>query len=60
MPNVKGASLNITSIGIFKNLSFSSKWNLRDVLRNKFRTITGIVGVTGCAMLIVCAIRNAK
>jgi putative ABC transport system permease protein len=55
LPKVKSASLNITSKGIFKKLSFSSKWNLRDVLRNKFRTITGIVGVTGCCMLIVCA-----
>jgi ABC-type antimicrobial peptide transport system permease subunit len=55
LPKVKSSSFNITSKGIFKKLSFSSKWNLRDVLRNKFRTITGIVGVTGCCMLIVCA-----
>jgi ABC-type antimicrobial peptide transport system permease subunit len=56
LPKVNNASLNITSKGIFKKLSFTSKWNLRDILRNKFRTITGIVGVTGCCMLIVCAI----
>jgi putative ABC transport system permease protein len=55
LPKVKSSSLNITSKGIFKKLSFSSIWNLRDVLRNKFRTITGLVGVTGCSMLIVCA-----
>jgi putative ABC transport system permease protein len=60
LPNVKSSSLNITSKGIFKKWSFSSKWNLRDILRNKFRTITGIVGVVGCCMLIVCAIRNVK
>jgi ABC-type antimicrobial peptide transport system permease subunit len=60
LPKVKSSSLNITSKGIFKKLSFSAKWNLRDVVRNKFRTITGIVGVTGCCMLIVCAIRNVK
>jgi putative ABC transport system permease protein len=56
LPKVKSSSLNITSKGIFKKLSFSAKWNLRDVLRNKFRTITGVVGITCCCMLIVCAI----
>lgn len=56
IPNVKNGSLNITKKRIFKNLSFSSKWNLRDIIRNKMRTIMGIVGVVGCSMLIVCAL----
>jgi len=56
LPKVKNGSLNITSKGIFKLMNFSSKWNLRDIIRNKFRTITGIAGITGCCMLIVCAI----
>ena len=56
MPNVKKGSLNITTKGIFKNLGFSSKWNLRDILRNKFRTITGVIGIVGCTTLIVCAL----
>lgn len=55
LPKVKNGSLNITSKGLFKYLNFSAKWNLRDILRNKFRTITGVVGITGCCMLIVCA-----
>ncbi len=55
MPKVKNGSLNITTKGIFKNLRFSSKWNLRDVIRNKFRTLTGVVGIVGCCTLIVCA-----
>lgn len=55
IPNVKKNSLNITTKGMFKKLSFASKWNIRDILRNKMRTVTGIAGVTGCAMLIVCA-----
>ena len=54
-PKVKTASINLTTKKIFKKLKFSSKWNLRDMLRNKVRTITGIVGITGCCMLIVCA-----
>lgn len=55
MPKVKGNSLNLTTKGIFKQLSFVSKWNIRDMFRNKVRTITGIAGVTGCSMLIVCS-----
>ena len=55
LPKVKNGSLNITTKGIFKKLSFSSKWNLRDVIRNKFSTITGVVGIVGCCTLIVCA-----
>lgn len=56
VPKVKKSSLNITTKGIFKRVSFSSKWNLRDILRNKARTIMGIVGVTTSCCLIVCAI----
>lgn len=56
IPNVKNGSLNITKKGIFKSLNFSSKWNLRDIIRNKMRTFMGIVGVVGCSMLIVCAL----
>lgn len=56
MPKVKKHSLDITTKGIFKKMSFSSRWNLRDVFRNKIRTIMGIVGVTSSCMMIVCAI----
>lgn len=56
LPKVKKGSLNITTKGIFKYMGFSSKWNLRDIVRNKFRTITGVVGIVGCCTLIVCAL----
>ena len=55
IPSVKNKSLNITTTGIFKKMSFNTKWNIRDMFRNKARTITGIVGITACAMLIVCS-----
>ena len=55
IPNVKKKSLNITTKGIFKNMSFSSKWNVRDIVRNKMRTFMGIAGVVGCCTLIVAA-----
>lgn len=56
LPSVNEKSLNITTKGIFNNMSFSSKWNLRDIIRNKFRTITGVIGIVGCCTLIVCAL----
>ena len=56
IPSVKGKSLDITTKGIFKKLSFSSIWNLRDIIRNKMRTFMGLAGVVGCCMLIVCAL----
>lgn len=55
LPNVKNGSIDITTKGIFKKMSFSTIWNVRDIIRNKIRTITGIVGISGCSMLIVCA-----
>lgn len=56
IPKVKRGSLDITTKGILKNLNFATKWNIRDILRNKIRTITGIVGIAGCSTLIVCAL----
>ena len=56
LPKVKKGSLNITTKGIFKKMSFASKWNFRDVVRNKIRTFTAIVGTAGSCMLVVCAL----
>ena len=56
IPSIKGHVLNITKKGFFKKLSFSSKWNARDILRNKMRTFMGLAGVIGCCTLIVCAL----
>ena len=55
MPKVKKNSLNITSKGIFKKLKFDTIWNIRDIIRNKIRTVMGIAGITGCTMILVCA-----
>lgn len=50
----RGAILRITD-KFGKRLSFSTKWNVRDVARNKLRTIMGVAGITGCAMMLVVA-----
>jgi putative ABC transport system permease protein len=55
IPNVKGRIINITKNNFFKKLSFESIWNIRDMLRNKMRSLMGIAGVVGCCMLIVCS-----
>ena len=56
IPSVKGKTLNITKKTIFKKLSFETIWNIRDILRNKMRTFMGLAGITGCCILIVCAL----
>ena len=55
IPSVKGRALNITKKGLFKKLSFTSVWNIRDIIRNKMRTFMGLAGVVGCCALIVCS-----
>ena len=55
IPKVKTKNLGMTSKGIFKKASVSTKWNIRDIGRNKGRSIMAIVGVIGCTMLLVCA-----
>lgn len=36
-----------------KKLSFGVKWNIRDVFRHKARSIMTLIGVMGCAILLV-------
>lgn len=40
---------------LWLKLNFSTQWNLRDILRNKARTMMGVVGVCGCTMLMLGA-----
>lgn len=55
VPKVKKTKFDLTTKGIFKKSSLSTRWNLRDIARNKARTMMVIVGIVGCTMLIVCA-----
>lgn len=43
----------LTTTGLFSKRSLSTKWNLRDIARNKGRTIMALVGIVGCTMLVV-------
>lgn len=55
IPKVKSTKFDLTTKGIFKKASISTRWNLRDVGRNKGRSLMAIVGITGCTMLMLCA-----
>ena len=39
---------------LWLRLDFATQWNIRDVMRNKMRSLMGILGVMGCAMLLIC------
>lgn len=55
IPKVKNTRFNFTTKGIFRKASISTRWNLRDIGRNKSRSLMAIVGIIGCTMLLVCA-----
>lgn len=55
IPKVKSTKFDLTTNGIFKKASISTRWNLRDVGRNKGRSLMAIVGIIGCTMLMLCA-----
>lgn len=40
---------------LWLSMNFSTQWNIRDIKRNKARSIMGMAGVAGCTMLLVCA-----
>ena len=40
---------------IWQMLPFSTQWNFRDITRNKVRTLMGVVGIAGCAMIMIAA-----
>lgn len=40
---------------LWQKLGFNAQWNLRDVTRNKIRSVMAVVGVLGCTALLLCA-----
>lgn len=42
------------SMPFWKGLSFSARYNLRDISRNKARTIFGLAGTISCMALMLC------
>lgn len=40
---------------LWQKFGFNTQWNMRDVSRNRIRSIMTIIGVLGCTALLVCA-----
>ena len=53
VPKVKKNSLDWSVK--FNKCKLSTRWNLRDIARNKGRSIAACVGIIGCTMLLVCS-----
>lgn len=41
---------------LWQHLKFNSQWNIRDILRNKMRSLMVVIGIAGCSGLLVCAL----
>lgn len=41
---------------LFHKLSFGTRWNMRDVMRHKSRTLMSLIGIIGCMILIVASL----
>ncbi len=41
---------------LWEKLSFGARWNLRDSMRHKSRTLMSLIGVVGCAIIVVAAL----
>ena len=54
VPKVSSSGF-IEKTSIWKRFSFNVRWNYRDAKRNKFRALMTIIGVMGCAALLVSA-----
>lgn len=50
----------IERLAIWKKLSFSVRYNIRDIIRNKFRSLLGFVGVMLCMALLLSAFASKQ
>lgn len=53
-PAVMGAGF-LEKTPLWKRLSFATRWNMRDINRNRMRTIAGFTGVVLCTVLTLTA-----
>ena len=53
-PGVMGAG-SLERTPLWKKLSFATRWNLRDINRNRLRTLGGLAGILLCSILLLTA-----
>lgn len=51
-----GKPMLIEKTKLWERSRFGTKWNLRDIMRHKSRSIVTLIGVIGCMVLMVAAI----
>lgn len=49
----KMKKLAIEKTKIWHKFSFGTRWNMRDIMRHKSRTLMSLIGIVGCTLLIV-------
>ncbi|MBQ6443806.1 MAG: FtsX-like permease family protein [Methanosphaera sp.] len=53
-PKISGNSLLEKTV-IWKKLGFNARWNIRDIKRNKIRSLVTVVSIIGCTILLISA-----
>lgn len=48
--------LKIEKTKSFRKLGFTTRWNLRDLIRHPSRTLTTLIGTIGCTMLVIAGL----
>lgn len=49
----KMKKLLLEKTALWNRFSFGTRWNLRDVMRHKSRTLMSLVGIVGCMVIVV-------
>ena len=49
----KMKNLLIEKSKLWNKFSFGTKWNLRDVMRHRSRTLMSLIGIVGCTVIII-------
>lgn len=52
----KMKKLLLERMAFWEKLGFGTRWNLRDSMRHKSRTLMSLIGVVGCTVIIVAAL----
>ncbi|MGM9684467.1 MAG: ABC transporter permease, partial [Eubacteriales bacterium] len=52
----KMKKLLLEKTALWESLGFGARWNLRDSMRHKSRTVMSLIGVVGCAVIVVAAL----
>lgn len=55
LPPKTGKHNIIENTKIWNKMGFNFQWNVRDICRNKIRTLMAIIGCLGCMALLLCA-----